>query len=101
VNEDDEEFPPSGDFKSSDDDYSNGGQSFQNGEFKGSNVGDDDFPPSEDFQGTDEDDEDFPPSDDFQASNEDDEEFPSSGDFQSSEDDYDIGGHSFPSEKLK
>jgi hypothetical protein len=101
TNEDDEEFPPSGDFKSNDDDYGNAGQSFSNEEFKRNNVGDDDFPPSEDFQGTNEDNEDFPPSEDFQASNEDDEEYLSSGDFQSSEDDYTIGGHSFPSDKLK
>jgi hypothetical protein len=97
----DEEFPPSGDFKSSDDDYGNGGQSFPNEKFKGNNVGDDDFPPSEHFQGTDEDDEDFPPCEYFQVINEDDEEFPSSGDFQSSEDDYAIGGHFFLSEKFK
>ena len=101
MNEDDEEFPPSGDFKSNDDDYGNVGQSFLNEEFKGSNVGDDDFPPSEDFQGTDEDNEDFPPSEVFQVSNEDNEEYLSSGDFQSNENDYSIGGHSFPSDKLK
>jgi hypothetical protein len=77
------------------------GESFSNEEFKRSNVGAEDFPPSEDFQGTNEDNEDFFPSEDFQASNEDDEEYLSSGDFQSSEDDYAIGGHSFPSDKLK
>jgi hypothetical protein len=91
MNENDEEFPPSGDFKSNYDDYGNVGQSFSNEEFKRSNVGAEDFPPSEDFQGTDEDNEDFPPSEDFQASNEDDKEYLSSGDFQSSEDDYAIG----------
>ena len=62
-----------GDFKSSNDDYGNGGHSFPSGEYKCRNVGDDDFPPSEDFQGTDEDDEDFPPSEDFKGSNEDDD----------------------------
>ena len=75
--------------------------SLSTAEFKISNVSADDFPPSEDFQGTDEDNEDFPPSEDFQASNEDDEEYLSSGNFQSSENDYTIGGHSFPSDKLK
>jgi hypothetical protein len=49
------------------------GDSFVSGEFKGNNVVDDDFPPSEDFQGTDEDEEDFPPTKDFQGTNEDDE----------------------------
>jgi len=83
TNEDCEELPPRGDFKSSDHDYGNGGHSFLSGEFKGSNAGDDDFPPSEDFQGTDEDDEYFPPSEDFQGTNEDDEEFLSSEDFKS------------------
>ena len=84
--------PPSGDFKSNDDDYGNVGQSFSNEEFKGRNVGDDDFPPSQDFQGTNEDNEDFSPTVDFQASNEDDEEFLFSGDFQSSEYDYATSG---------
>jgi hypothetical protein len=55
------------------------------GEFKDSNVGDDEFPPSEDFEGID---EDFPPSEDFQGTNEDDEEFPPSGDFKSNDDDF-------------
>jgi hypothetical protein len=100
TNEDDEEFPSSGDFKSSEDDYVNGGHSFPSGEFKGSNVDDDDFPPSEDFQRTNEDDKDFPPSGDFQGTNEDDEEFMSSGDFKSSEDDYVNSGHFFPSEEF-
>jgi hypothetical protein len=57
--------PPSGDFKSNDDDYGNARQSFSNEEFKRSNVCADDFAPSEDFQRTDEDNEDFPPSEDF------------------------------------
>jgi hypothetical protein len=73
------------DFKINDENYGNAGQSFSNEEFKISNVGDDDFPPSEDFL----------------TSNEDDEEYLSSGNFQSSEDDYAVGGHSFPSDKLK
>jgi hypothetical protein len=66
--------------------------------FKGSNIGDDDFPPSEDFQGTD---EYFPPSEYFQGTKEEDEEFPSSGDFKSSEDDYANVGHSFLSGEFK
>jgi hypothetical protein len=103
MNEDGEEFPPSGDFEINDDDYDNAGQSFLNEEFKRNNVGADDFPQSEDFEGTDDDNEDFPPSEDIEANNEDedDEEYISSDEFQSSADDYAIGGHSFPSDKLK
>jgi hypothetical protein len=82
----------SGDFQSSEDGYAIGGHSFLSGEFKGNNVDDDDFPPSEDSQDTNE---------DFQGTKQDDEEFPSSGDFKSSECDYVNGGHNvhedFPS----
>jgi hypothetical protein len=70
TNENDGEIPSSGNFKSSEDDYDNGGHFFPSGEFKDNNVGD----------------YEFPPSDNFQSSNEDDEEYLSSGDFQSSED---------------
>lgn len=87
--------------QSSEDDYANGGHFFQSGEFKGNNVDDDGFPPSEDFQGTDENDEDFPPSEYFQGTNEDDEESPPSGYFKSSEDDYVDGGQFFPGGQFK
>ena len=73
-----------GDFKSNEDDYANGGHSFPSEKFKGNNVDDDDFPPSEDSQYTDE---------HFQETKKDDEEFPSSGDFETFEDDYANGGH--------
>ena len=45
TNEDIEEFPLSGDFKSSEDDYVDGGQFFPGGQFKGTNGDDDVFPP--------------------------------------------------------
>ena len=52
TNEHEEDFPSSGNFKSTEDDYDNGGHSFPSGKFKNNNVGDDEFPPSEDFEGT-------------------------------------------------
>jgi hypothetical protein len=49
TNENDGEISSSGNFKSNEDDYDNGGNFFQSGEFKDNNVGDYEFPPSEDF----------------------------------------------------
>ena len=96
TNENDGEIPSSGNFKSSEDDYDNGGHFFLSGEFKESSVGDDEFPLSEDFEGTD---EDFPPSENFQGMNENDES-PPSGDFKSNDDDYGNAGQSFSNEKF-
>jgi hypothetical protein len=73
TNENDGKIPSSGNFKSSEDDYDNGGHFFLSGEFKDNDVGDYEFPPSEDFEGTD---QEFPPSEDFQGTNEDEEESP-------------------------
>jgi hypothetical protein len=89
LSKDDEEFPSSGDFESSEDDYVNGGH----------NV-DDDFPPNEDFQGTDDDDGNFSPSEDLNGidSLKGDDDFPSSEYFHGRSNDIGEDGNHFSSE---
>jgi hypothetical protein len=81
--EDDEQYLSSGEFQSSEDDYTIGCHSFPSDKLKRNNV-DVDFPPSEDFQDTD---------DGFQGTKQDGGNFHSSGDFESNEDYYVNSGH--------